>query len=134
MAKQKKAEAEQPAYVMPDVRVGTAVMWHPSQEAPADCMALVTAKSVDSVSLAILPPQSASFMVRDGVRHVNHPDRAVIAQSDEGVWSEVGLAGLAGAIVGDSEDMGALEARLAAIEERLDMIDPIISELTGRQT
>jgi hypothetical protein len=78
---------EKPKYEMPKVSVGQAVSWHEAVGSPPTAMALVTAVYPDTVSLAVLGPGYHNFLVREGVRHVDHPDKDIIAHSEVGCWS-----------------------------------------------
>jgi hypothetical protein len=81
----KKDEA--PKYVMPEVEVGDAVLWHDGYGAPPTGMALVTRCGADNITVAVLGEGYQNFIVKTGVRHYSHPDKQLIEQTDSGVWS-----------------------------------------------
>lgn len=88
MAKAKgNDEPEKPKYVMPDVGRGDVVLWHDGYGAPATAMALVTATGSDTITVAVLGEGYQNFIVKTGVRHYAHPDKQLIEQTDQGVWS-----------------------------------------------
>jgi hypothetical protein len=82
----KPVKPEKPAYQMPEIGLGRTVLWYDSLGAPPTAMAHVTAVGSDSVSLAVLGPGYHNFLVKEGVRHVDHPNKEMIRATDMGVW------------------------------------------------
>jgi hypothetical protein len=69
------------------VELGDIVLWHDEQNAPASAAAIVTWVGTDQVSLGVLINGYRNFEIKEGVRHRDHPDRAMVALADVGVWS-----------------------------------------------
>lgn len=82
----KSNEVVSKPYKMPDVRMGDTVLWHDSLGVPPTAMAFVTAVGKDTLSLAVLGPGYHNFLVKEGVRHINHPEKDMIRHADVGVW------------------------------------------------
>lgn len=87
MVKEQKRPADKPAYVMPAVCMGQAVLWHDSAGAAATAMAHVTAVGNDTVALAVLGEGFHNMLPKSGVRHYDHPDQDAIRNTDQGCWS-----------------------------------------------
>lgn len=85
--KPKIEEPEKPKYVMPEVEVGDVVLWHDSGEAEPTAMALVQAVGTETLSLAVSGEGYQNFLVKSGVRHKDHPNKEIVRQTGEGVWT-----------------------------------------------
>src|ERR1700727_784124 len=88
MAVKKKEKVEEaPKYVMPAVEIGDSVLWHAGTGAPPTAMALGIAVGTDNITVAVLGAGYQNFIVRTGVRHKDDPNKQLIEQTGEGVWS-----------------------------------------------
>jgi hypothetical protein len=86
----KKAGGDEPqkqVYAMPAVEAGDSVWWHDGDESPPTGMALVTFVGTDTITLAVLGEGYQNFIVKTGVRHKGHPNKELIRQTGEGVWT-----------------------------------------------
>ena len=71
----------------PPVELGDVVRWHDDVNAPPSAAAIVTWVGTDQVNLAVILPGYRNFEVKEGVRHKDHPDRAMIDMAAVGCWS-----------------------------------------------
>jgi hypothetical protein len=87
MAKAKEAKAEAPKYVMPPVEMGDIVLWHASPDEPAVCAAVVTEVCNEGICVSLIHRNMYNMEPKDGVRHKDHPSRALIFSTESGCWS-----------------------------------------------
>lgn len=87
MAKAKAKAEPISQYRMPAVAIGDSVMWHDDATADPTAMALVTAVGSESITVAVLGEGYQNFIVRTGVRHIDHPNQELIRATDQGAWS-----------------------------------------------
>ncbi len=86
MTKPAPAPAKAP-YVMPKPRIGDTVLWHDDLESENPPMpAWVTRVSEDCLDLSILEHGVPKPLLKDGVRHINDPDKAKIKRLEAGCW------------------------------------------------
>jgi hypothetical protein len=87
MAK-KESKIEAPKYQMPHVEMGDIVLWHAAPDEPAVCAAVVTEVCNEGICISLLHRNMYNMEPKDGVRHKDHPDRALIFSTEAGCWSE----------------------------------------------
>lgn len=71
----------------PFVEIGLQVYWYPdgdSRQQPH--LAFVTGVGQDTVCVNIVAPNSYSFMIRDGARHVSDPRIKEAERREAGAW------------------------------------------------
>src|SRR4051812_32307140 len=78
-------------YRMPDIRLGDTVYWFPSGNLASEPQAaFVTRIGHDTVCLNVLSPNSYTFVIKDGVRHVSDPKNRTVRFTDirdyPGAW------------------------------------------------
>jgi hypothetical protein len=78
---------EKPAYEMPPVELGDTVLWHASPEEPPVCSAVVTDIGHETINCSCLHRNFYNMEPKDGVRHKDHPNRDIIATTEQGCWS-----------------------------------------------
>src|SRR6516162_3586570 len=74
-------------YKQPKVHVGMMVHWHDggSRSTPP-AAAIVTAVADAMIDLSVVTPMALGFQIKQGVRHVDDPDRRQVEQADVGAW------------------------------------------------
>jgi len=102
-AKPAGGAAARPEYAMPAVELGDVVLWHADPAEPPVCCAVVTEVGRESVALSLAHKNFFNLEPKDGVRHVGHPDTAIVRTTGEGCWSH-------------TADRLSREARLAELE------------------
>jgi hypothetical protein len=80
--------AEKKTWMQPPVGIGDVVLWLPDGDADlTPCAAIVTAKFPRSVDLAVIGPNQYNFLVRQGVRHCDDPEKNQEETMKEGLWA-----------------------------------------------
>lgn len=78
---------EVPAYRMPPIELGDVVLWHAAPDESPVCSAVVTDVAGETVALSLLHRNFYNMEPKDGVRHHDHPDRAIVHSTEAGCWS-----------------------------------------------
>ena len=76
-------------FVAPEVFKGDSVIWHDGRDANAHGFpAIVTEVGLHGViDVHVFPPQAYNGFPRSGVRYHEDPDKRVINNTEDGVWS-----------------------------------------------
>ncbi len=121
MTKPAPAPAKAP-YVMPKPRIGDTVLWHDDLESENPPMpAWVTRVSEDCLDLSILEHGVPKPLLKDGVRHINDPDKAKIKRLEAGCWDFI-----------ESQSGPPSAAKLSAAENRIAILENQVTELKLR--
>ncbi len=107
---------DETTFDMPRIAQSKPVLWYPDRHTPKDCYtAFVTRVADRSVDLAIMRPDQTTLFIRNGVRHRNDPDGAIIDRSGNGVWDftedDELLVGMMKAVTNLNERLERLEKK-----------------------
>jgi len=87
MAKAKEPKVDGAKYQMPHIEMGDIVLWHAAPDEPAVCAAVVTEVCNEGICISLLHRNMYNMEPKDGVRHKDHPSRALISSTEAGCWS-----------------------------------------------
>ncbi len=112
---------DETTFEMPRIAQSKAVLWYPDRHTPDDSYtAFVTRVADRSVDLAIMRPDQTTLFIRNGVRHKDDPDGAIIDRSGNGVWEFAEDDVL---MVGMMKTIKALNERITSLVDRVERLE-----------